>query len=128
MVVDSNLHMGFGIVRGDQFSIRRTVVGLPSGNIISSAQLTVKSAYSISDAGATIHKDINTTNNEGVGQVEDAGSNGTGRIRFDLEAEDTEAFVADNEYYFDIQIKLNNGSILTLEKGITSAKEQVTQT
>lgn len=125
MVIETNLHLGRGIVRGDQFSIRRTVTGIPSGVLISSAQLTLKSSIAQADPGV-FQKSVTSTNVAGTGQVEDTGASGIGKIRFDLVAADTLLLTADTEYFFDIQVKLDNNDIITLESGTTSAKAQVT--
>lgn len=124
MVIESNLHNGKGIVRGDQFSIRRTVRGVPVGLTITAALLTLKAAIATADPGL-FQKSITTSNVAGTGQVEDAGSSGVGRIRFDLNDDDTLLMTADTEYFFDIQVTLSDASIYTLETGVTTAKAQV---
>ncbi len=126
MVVDGNLHNGLGIVRGDKFAIRRTVNRLPAGRTIAEAWLTVKAAIADADGSATFQKIITTTPSSGVGWIEDAGSSGSGIIRFDLSSTNTLAMTAGSSYYYDIQIRLDNDDILTLEKGMTSAVAQVT--
>lgn len=125
MVVESNLHLGKGIVRGDRFSIRRIVTGIPSGVLVSSASLYIKEALTDADSAAIIAKEITSSNVAGTGQVEDTGSSGTAKIRFDLVVADTEAPVADQKYYFDMEVVLDSGDILTIESGITSFREQV---
>lgn len=123
MVVESNLHNGKGIVRGDQFSIRRTITGIPTGLTISAADLTLKSTIG---GSALFSKSITSSNVVGTGQIEDTGASGVGKIRFDLTDDDTLLMVADTLYYFDIQITLDNSDIITLEHGQTSAAAQVT--
>lgn len=125
MVIETNLHMGKGIVRGDQFSIWRDILSIPRGQLVSTAQLTLKSSLSDSDPGV-FQKNVTTVSIAGSGQVEDQGSSGVARIRFDIIAGDTLAMTADQDYYFDIQVKLDNSDIKTVESGITSAREQVT--
>lgn len=127
MVVSSNLHLGKGIVRGDAFPFRRIIPGIPSGAVISSVIFTLKASLADADGSATIQKSITSSNVAGTGQVENVGTGGIGVIRFDLTATDTLAMIADQKYYFDIQVTLDSGDILTIESGITSAKEQVTQ-
>lgn len=123
MVVESNLHGGKGIVRGDQFSIRRTVTGIPVGLTISASTLTLKSAIA---ASALFSKAITSSNVAGTGQIESTGSNGVGKLRFDILDDDTLLMTADTEYFYDIQITLSNSDIYTLESGKTSAIAQVT--
>jgi len=125
MVIETNLHMGEGIVRGDQFSFRRIVRGVPAGVTISSAILTLKATIATADPGL-FQKSITSSNVVGTGQIEDTGSSGVGKLRFDLTDDDTLLMTADTQYYFDIQVTLSNGDILTLERGQTSAVSQVT--
>lgn len=126
MVVETNLHMGLGIVQGDQFSIRRFVTGIPNGGSVSSAQLTVKLNIADADPGI-FQKNINSVDTASEGQVENSGaSGGVASIRFDLIPGDTLAMTTNQDYYFDIQVKLASGSILTLERGLTQIVDQVT--
>ncbi len=119
MVVSSNLHLGLGIVRGDAFPIRRSVSGIPTGDSIVSALLTLKA--NIGDADPGLFQIAAT--------VEDSGSvSGIGVIRFDVSTANTLLMVQDTPYYFDIQVTLGAGSILTPEQGVTSAVYQVTTT
>lgn len=126
MVVESNLHDGNGIVRGDQFSVWRRISGVPPGATISEAWLTVKTAIVDVDGSAIFQKDITTTNVPGTGHVVNSGSSGGGLLRFDLTAANTMAMTAGTLYYYDIQILLSSGDVLTLESGETSARAQVT--
>ena len=118
MVISTNLHLGVGIARGDQFPLRRTLTGLPANVTISSAKLTLKTNISDADPGLW---QLSAT-------VEDTGSTGIGTIRFDVTSTQTLLMVQDTPYWFDIQVTLSNGSILTIEEGITSALYQVTTT
>lgn len=118
MVVQTNLHMGLGIVRGDSFPLRRSITGIPSGDTISSAKLTLKTAIADADPGLW----------QLTATVEDAGSTGIGVIRFDITPTQTLLMTQDQPYYFDIQVTLSDGSILTPEQGITAATYQVTTT
>lgn len=122
MVVETNLHNGEGIIRGDQFSIRRTVTGIPSGVLISAALLTLKATIS---GAALFSKSITSSNVAGTGHIESTGSGGIGKLRFDILDDDTLLMTADTEYFFDIQVTLDNGDIITLETGKTSAKAEV---
>lgn len=126
MAVDGNLHGGLGIVRGDVFSIRRTVNKIPSSRTIAEAWLTVKAAIADADGSATFQKIITTADVSGTGQIEDSGADGSGILRFDLTAANTTAMTAGTQYFYDISIRLDNNSILTLETGMTSAVAQVT--
>ena len=125
MVIETNLHMGEGIVRGDQFSFRRIVRGVPAGVTISSAILTLKATIATADPGL-FQKSITSSNVVGTGQIEDTGASGIGKLRFDLTDDDTLLMTADTQYYFDIQVTMSSGDIFTLERGQTSAVSQVT--
>lgn len=126
MVIESNLHNGLGIVRGDVFSIRRTVNKIPSSRTVVEAWLTVKAAVADVDASATFQKIITSTDSAGTGQIEDTGADGSAVIRFDITAANTTAMTASTSYFYDIQIRLDNSAILTLESGTTSATAQIT--
>lgn len=124
MVIETNLHLGNGIVRGDQFSLRRIVRGIPSGQLITSAILTIKDAIATADPGL-FQKSITSTNVTGTGEIEDTGATGIAKLRFDITSTDTLLFTADTEYLFDIQVTLSDGTKYTLESGKTSANAQV---
>lgn len=124
MVIESNLHQGHGIVRGNIFSLRRTITGLPSGITVSGAELTVKTSTSDADPGI-FQKTITSSNVAGTGQIEDTGSTGAAVLRFDLGSADTLAMVANTEYYYDINITMSDASLVTVESGRTSARERV---
>jgi hypothetical protein len=127
MAVEGNLHGGLGIARGDVFSIRRTVNKIPSARTIVEAWLTVKAAIADVDGSATFQKIITSADVAGTGQIEDTGADGSAVLRFDLVAADTLAMTAGTSYFYDIQIRLDNSAILTLESGTTSAIGQITQ-
>lgn len=124
MVIESNLHQGHGIVRGNIFSLRRTITGLPSGITVSGAELTVKTSTDDADPGI-FQKTITSSNVAGTGQIEDTGSTGAAVLRFDLGSADTLAMVANTEYYYDINITMSDASLVTVESGRTSARERV---
>ncbi len=129
MVVKSDLFSGLGAVRGDIVSIRRVIDSLATGRTVTEAWLGVKTAYSVVDASALFAiKSITTTNSAGVGQIEDSGAtDGSATIRFDLVNADTTAPTAGTIYYYDIQIKLDDGTELTIESGTCSWIDQVVQ-
>ena len=129
MVVESNLHGGKGIVRGDQFSIRRTTTNVPPGHTVTSASLTLRQLVNgeISASGGLVfQKPVTPTNIPGTGQIENLGSSGVGQVRFDLQSADTLAMASEIEYSYDIQVGFSNGDLLTLERGLTSSLEENT--
>ena len=124
------LDRGLGLIRGDAFPLRRTIVNIPSGYTVTEAWLTVKSAYSDVDGSAIFQKDVTSSNVAGTGQVEDTGADGVAEIRFDLTTTNTEAVTAGTTYYYDIQIRITDGSVVqvvTLESGTAIWKDQVTR-
>ena len=117
MVIETNLHLGVGIVQGNVFPLHRYITGMPSSITVSSAKLTLKNLPSDPDGSAIFQL---------TASIEDSGSSGTATIRFDLSAANTNAMTANTQYYFDIQVTLSSGTILTIESGLTSAKASVT--
>jgi hypothetical protein len=104
-----------GYVVGDDLEIRRTVTELPDA--IEYAWLTVKRHARVSDDDAVLKKAITETNVAGTGHIEvDGGVGSPGTLRFDLTPADTTA-LGDAEWVYDIQIKLDNGSVYTPEVG-----------
>jgi hypothetical protein len=129
MVMRTTLDNGLGLVRGDVFSLRRTVTGLPTGVTVAKAWLMVKTAYSVADGSATISKAITSSNVAGTGQIEVSGS-GTGRVavlRFDLTNTNTTAVTAGVVYVYDIQVLLSNADIVTIESGTATWASEVAQ-
>lgn len=115
-----------GYVAGDDLTVRRTVMELPSP--IEHAWLTVKRHVRLSDEDAVIAKHITTDEQEGIGCIETAGGGETaGVIRFDLTQDDTNALGAAT-WVYDIQIKLENGVVYTTDKGRIELTQDVTQT
>jgi hypothetical protein len=127
MVVESNLHLGKGIVRGNQFPIRRIITRIPAAVTVDEAWLTLKAGLTDADPGL-FQKHITTVNVAGTGQIEDNGAVRTNaKVRFDLLAADTTLMVAETQYYFDIKLLFSSGDLLTIERGLTSSEERVTQ-
>ena len=128
MVEITKFDRGKGIVRGDSFSARRWVTGIPASRTVDEAWLTVKSSKSVADASAVFQKLITTSVNVGVGQIEITGTKGAALIRFDLSAANTGALTAGSLYYYDIQVRLDNNNIYTIESGeLGDVVEEVTR-
>lgn len=117
MVEIARFDRGKGVVRGDDFSARRWVPGIPASRTVDEAWLTVKSSKSHADAAAIFQKLITTSPNVGVGQIENQGAKGTALLRFDISAANTGALTAGALYYFDIQVRLDTNNIYTIESG-----------
>jgi len=115
-----------GFVAGDDLEIRRTVTGLPAA--IDVAWLTVKLHHAQADGEARLQKRITTTNVPGTGWIVEAGGPGSdGDLRFDLTPEDTTSLGV-KKFVHDIQIKLNDGKVYTIEKGTIQLTADVTET
>ncbi len=113
-----------GFVAGDDLEIRRAVTDLPAA--IEVAWLTVKNYASQPDTDAKLQKRITTADAPGTGQIIDAGGVGAdGDLRFDLTAADTAALGA-KQYAHDVQIKLSNDHVYTIEKGTIQLTAGVT--
>jgi hypothetical protein len=110
---------------GDNWTIRRNVVRIPTGQTIVKAWFTVKLKLQDDDPGI-LQKIITSVNQAGVGQIEDAGGSGTAIVRFDLTPADTVLFAPWQTYYYDIQVKTNLDHYDTSDDGTIIAKPQVT--
>lgn len=113
-----------GYVAGDDLVIRRTITSLPDA--IAAAWITLKHRAGQPDDDAVIQKMISETEVLGVGHIEDDGGLGVnGILRFDFAQADTLAMKT-AEYVYDIQIKLDNGAVYTVEKGTIQLTAGVT--
>ena len=129
MVMRTTLDNGLGLIRGDVFSLRRTITNLPAGVTVTKAWLMVKTAYSVADGSATISKSITSSNVAGTGQIEATGSSTsrTAVIRFDFTNTNTTAVTAAVVYVYDIQILLSNADLITIETGTATWASEVAQ-
>lgn len=89
------------------------ITALPSTLITST--FTIKLVET--DTTALILKTINTVNTIGVGQIEDDGSSGKGRIRFDLVPFDTKKLLANVKHRYWVDIVLSSGKQVNIETG-----------
>jgi hypothetical protein len=114
-------------VRADDLDVTRTVSGIPTGQTLADAWLTVDSVLGSSQV---FQKHITPTLVAGQGQIEDIGTgDGIGVVRFELTGGptgNTTALTAGTTYYYDIQVKTSAGKIYTPETGTMVAKEQET--
>lgn len=105
---------------GDDFRIQRTYTSLPTGITITKAWLTVKRSERDTDANALFPSKVITTSLNSSGQITDADTTG-GSIAmfFDLAKTDTGAVnvLPNIPYIYDVQVKVSDGAIHTLEKG-----------
>jgi hypothetical protein len=116
------------LTAGDDWTIRRTVVNIPTGQSLVSAWFTAKLNMEDDDADAIVQKEITSVDQVGIGQIEDTGGvSGTAMLRFDLLPEDTELFEPYQTYYYDVQVKTSTGKYNTPDDGTIIALPQVTQ-
>jgi len=114
-----------GYAVGDDLEIRRTVTGLPDD--IALAWLTLKRYPAQPDSEAKLQKKITPTDVPGTGQIVAVGGVGSdGDMRFDLAPADTSG-LGTHQYVYDIQIKLGNGTVYTIEKGTIQLTTDVTR-
>jgi hypothetical protein len=124
-----------GWVIGDGFSVERTIRFAPAdepentfppGTTIDLGWLTIKVNLTDLDAAALVQKVITTTNQPGIGHIE---NNGAGDVdfvlRFDLTAADT-LLIGNRARHFDVQIRPVGGEPKTPQRGLIYGKEQVT--
>lgn len=102
-------------VVGDDLDVLRTVEDIPSGLTLAKAYFTVKADLTDPDGSAVVQKTV-TTASGADGQIEDAGADGTGTIRFILDNADTDA-MGNRWLDYDVVVVYSNGKSETLEVG-----------
>jgi hypothetical protein len=113
-------------VRGDSFAVRRTVTGVPTGDSIVKAWLTVKGSIADLDNAAVLQKVIASVGSPD-GQITDNGANdGTGEVLFLILSTDYSLIVATRTYQYDIQVRTALGVVATLEFGAVVWQADVT--
>lgn len=113
-----------GFTAGDDYTVRRNVVGLPSTITISKAWFTVKRTKS--DPDSSIFQKEVTAVETAAGEIEDIGNGGTAVLRFDLSPANTLLLAELVTYFYDIQVKLSNNKLSTPEEGLIRVKAGVT--
>lgn len=108
------------IVVGDDFRVQRTYTGLPTGITISKAWLTVKQSESQLDAAALITKEITAAITSDGSITDPDTTDGAIAMYFDLTRAETAAALPNSIYIYDVQVKVSDGAIHTLEKGTIS--------
>jgi hypothetical protein len=116
-----------GFVVGDDVDVERTCTGIPAGQTVTTAWLTVKESVSQDDNQAVFQKVITPSPVSGQGQITDDGDgDGIAVLYFHLTAENTALLKAKKAYLFDVQIKTSALRTHTPYKGIIIGEEQVT--
>lgn len=120
-----------GFVLGDDHEVRRTVTGVPEGQTITKAWLTIKLKEKDADDDAVLQKSVTTTDQPGIGQIEEDASGdpeGTAVVRFDLTNADTAPLIAQREYFFDVQVLTSADKLYTPFKGKLKGEGEITKT
>lgn len=115
------------MVAGASWTLRRSIVNVPAGQLITEAWFTVKEDVDDLDADALIQKHVTIANVAGTGQVEDQGISGTGIVRFDLLHTETALLNENIDYEYDIKVKTDLGTRDHPEIGVVRVKMRVTQ-
>lgn len=99
------------LVAGDAIQITRTITGIPSGQLLTDAWLTVKEHPDDTDAAAVFQKAITTSEVAGTGQITENGSGGTPAVRFDIKMADSLLLAPGRDYFYDIQVKTDDATL-----------------
>src|SRR5262249_14899413 len=101
----------------DYLRIRWTVINLPFALSVLTATFVVKANEADPNSATVISKTITSTDSPDVGQIEDAGTNQTARLRFDLPPTDTNKLAPNVKYVYWCTVTLSTGEFSTIEKG-----------
>jgi hypothetical protein len=105
------------IVVGDDKGFDFTFTNLLPGTAIERAWFTGKKKEKDADADALFQKQV-TTSSLPIGQIIEASTaDGRLRMRFNLNADETEPAKIAHDYYFDVQVMTSTGRIHTLVVG-----------
>lgn len=100
------------IVTGDDATWDQTVT-VPDGRTIADAILAF---FPIGESTAAVWKYVDGDDTPGAGYVEDDGAGGTGALRFDLTAVDTDLLATDWHHY-TVRVKLDDDTEWTVQTG-----------
>ncbi len=113
------------ITQQDSVTLTRSVKRVPLTNPLTKAWLTVKSSEAAPDPGA-LELTVTTTLSAG-GQITDDGhSTGTAQLKFTATPAQMGALAPQQNYVYDIQILLQDGTLWTAEKGNLLLEGRVT--
>ena len=112
-----------GFTNNSDASFDWVVSGIPTGATLSTATFKVKLNETDPDSAILITKSITSSNQVGIGQIEDTGADTIGKIRFDLTPTDTGQLIPGTKYVYWVYITLNTGEKSCLEKGIIFSEQ-----
>jgi hypothetical protein len=128
MAVEVPFDNGNGLIRGDAFTRTIVVRGIPTGDAVDKARLTVKQNLTDEDIDAEFQKEIAVILSAD-GQLLDTGNgSGIAKLAFLILSADTLLLSPDAQYWWDVQIQMAGGDIITVIKGRAVAAEEVTKT
>ena len=113
-------------VAGDDLCVIREVTGIPAGNVLTDAWLTVRDLEDFLGSSIIIQLTITTTATSQGEILDDGAGDGVATVRFDLNGTQTRT-IGIVGYPFDIQIKLDDSRINTPVAGTIQAKAEITQ-
>ncbi len=113
-------------VAGDDLCVIREITGIPAGNVLTNAWLTVRDLEDFSGSSIIIQLTITTTATAQGEILDDGAGDGIATVRFDLTGTQTRT-IGIVGYPFDIQIKLDDSRINTPVAGTIQAEAEVTQ-
>src|SRR5687768_768621 len=98
-----------GFVAGTDLEIRRTIDGIPEGQTLTDAWLTIKLSLDDPDASAILSKHATLTDTPGTGHITDPGdgAGGDGEVRFDLSPTNSDPLFV--RHAFDIWVRTDQG-------------------
>jgi hypothetical protein len=114
-----------GVVAGDDIDVPCTIKGVPAGQTLVEAWLTLKAKVSDADPGL-LQKVITPVAVAGVGQITDTGASGTGLLFFQLTQSDTLSLPTATRVPYDIKVKTSAGKIYTAEQGEYLSTDRIT--
>lgn len=109
---------------GDTYILDRYITTLSGYNLISDAWWTVKEATNVSDANAEFSLHV-TTSGSTHGQI--IKTNDYTQLHFIASSSDTTPLYGLETYFYDIQVKLSNDYLYTIEVGKLFTYNTVTQ-
>lgn len=109
-----------------------TIEANPVGRTLTLGWLTIKSVPTAADPTANAawtatggQLKITTTDTPGIGRIINPDAGGA-RLRFDITPANSAALNPHRTYYYDVQVKLNDNAIYTIEQGVFDTLQPIT--
>ncbi len=121
----ANLSGSIIVVTRNDLTVQRTITGVPAGDTLASAWLTVK--LNKTDADPGIFQRAITSALTAAGQITDTGAGDTqGAVEFYLLPANTSLLTEGVGYHYDIQVRTTAGKTYTVEVGRVTVTGSVT--